>query len=130
MRVKQITRSPGLRVWTMMMPNGFLSYEIMKGKHNSENYVDLIKFKALLIIKLNAKNDFLFQQDNCLIHIFRESLKFFNESSMTLLHWPSYNPDLNIVENIWYMLSNDIYSQGSMKNLKELCSPIYDSVSV
>jgi len=66
----------------MIMSHGLLSYEIMKGKQKLSNYVDLIKYIALPIIKRNAKNDFLFQQDNYPIHIFRESLKFFNESSI------------------------------------------------
>jgi len=128
-RVKQIIRSPGVMVWAMVMPNGLLSYEIMKGKQKSANYVNLIKSKALPIIKLNRKDDFLFQQDNCPIHVSKESMKFFNEARVALLDWPPYSPDLNIVENIWAMLSNDIYIQGSMKNLNELCSRIYDSVS-
>ena len=109
----------------MMMCKGLLSYEIMKGKQKSTNYVDLIKYKALTITKPNSENDFIFQQDNYPIHISRESLKFFNESNVALLD----SPDLNIVENIWAMLSNDIYSQCSMKILKELCSLIYDNRS-
>ena len=68
-RVKQIVRSPGLMVWAMIMPNGLLSYEIMKGRQNSEKYMDLIKTKALPIIKVNNKVDYIFQHDNCRIHI-------------------------------------------------------------
>jgi len=128
-RVKQITRAPGLMVWAMIMPNGLLSYEIMKGRQKSSNYVNLIKSKALPIIKLNAKQDFLFQQDNCPIHVSKESLQFFKEARVKLLDWPPYSPDLNIVENVWSMLSSDIYRQGTIKNLKELGSRIYESVS-
>ena len=66
-------------VLAMIMSKALLSYEIMKGKQKSANYVDLIKYKALPITKPNADNDFLFQQDNYLIYMSRESLKFFNE---------------------------------------------------
>ena len=67
----------------------------MKGKQKSTNYVDFIKSKALPITKLNRKDEFLFQQDNCTIHVSKESMKFFNEARVALLDWPPYSPDLN-----------------------------------
>jgi len=76
--------SPVLMVLAMIMSHGLVSYEIMKAKQKSSNYVDLIKYKALHIIKRNAKNDFLFQLYNYPIHISMESLKFFK----ALLDWP------------------------------------------
>ena len=48
---------------------------------------------------------------------------------MELLGLFSYSPNLNIVENIKSILSSEIYSQGFMKDLKELDSRFYDNVS-
>jgi len=129
-RIKQIVRSPGLMVWALILPNCLLSYEIMIGKQNSAKYIELIKSKAIPIIKLNLKESFLYQQDNAPIHVSKETLNFFKESKVKLLDWPSYSPDLNIVENIWSMLSSDIYGQGSIKNIRELRSRINDSVTL
>ena len=85
-------------VLAMIMSHGLLSYEIMKAKQKSSNNVNLIKYKALPIIKRNLKNDFLFQQDNYPIHITMESLKFFNESSMNEIGLASVCPDLKLLK--------------------------------
>ena len=129
MRMKQVVRSPGLMVWAMLMPNGLLSYEILTGRQRSANYIHIIKTKALPIIKLNIKENFIFQQDNCPIHISKESLNFFQQEHVELLDWPPYSPDINIIENVWSMLSSEIYGGGSIKNLKELRIRIHDSVT-
>ena len=128
MRVRQVVRSPGLMVWGMIMPNGLLSYEILKGKQKSKNYIDMLENKAFPIIKVNHRPDFIFQQDNCPIHVSRFSKEFFKNSNIEVLDWPPYSPDLNIIENIWSTLSRDIYSHGAIKNLRELESRIKSSV--
>ena len=31
------------------------------------------------------------------------------DSAIKIIEWPAKSPDLNIVEDIWKMLSNDVY---------------------
>ena len=99
-RVKKIIKASGVMIWAMILPNGLLSYSIMKGHQNSEKYMAIIKERAVPIIKLNVKDDFIFQQDNCPIHVSRYSKKNFEECGITTLDWPPYSPELNIIENI------------------------------
>ena len=47
----------------MKMPNGLLLYEVMKGQQKSHDYINLLKTKAILIIKTNCRENFIFQQD-------------------------------------------------------------------
>lgn len=119
-RIKKVMKSPGLMVWAMILPNGLLSYSIMKGKQNSDKYIAIIQNKAMKIIQLNYKEKMIFQQDNCPIHMSRSSMKFFQESNIQLLEWPAYSPDLNIIENVWPILSNHIHNGNNIKNLTEL----------
>ena len=102
------------------MSNGLLSYEVMKGRQKSQDYINLLKTKAIAIIKLNCREDFIFQQDNCPIHVSRTCQDFFKKSGIRVLDWPPYSPDLNIMENMWSFLSNDAYSKGPIKNFRNL----------
>ena len=60
-RIKQVVRLLGIMIWGMIMHNGLLSYEVMKGRQKSQDYINLLKTKAIPIIKLNCKEDFIFQ---------------------------------------------------------------------
>ena len=74
-------------VWAMIMPNDLLFYEIITDKQKSTNYIN-IKTKALPIIKVNIKDNFMFQQGNYPIHKSKKSLEFFKQSGVALLDWP------------------------------------------
>jgi len=127
-RVKQVVRSPGLMIWAMIMPNGLLSYQVMKGRQKSEDYIKILETKAIPIIKLNCKGKFILQHDNCPIHVSKMSTDFLRKSNIRTLDWPPYSPDLNIMENIWGYLSKDIYSKGPIKNLKNLQLKLNEAV--
>lgn len=119
-RIKNIIKSSSLMIWAMILPIGLISYCIMRGKQNSEKYMQVIKEKAIPIIKLNMGNNFVFQQDNCPIHVSKYSKSKFSELGIKSIEWPPYSPDLNIIENIWKVISDDVYKERPIKNLNIL----------
>jgi len=37
-----------------------------------------------------------------------------------VLGWPSNSPDLNVIENCWHVVSQNIYMNGAANNLADL----------
>ena len=52
----------------MVLPNGLLSFHMIKEKFKSADYIALFERLVLPIIKVNVKPNFFYQEDNCAVH--------------------------------------------------------------
>lgn len=126
-RIKKLARSSGFMTWAMIMPNGLLSYKIIKGKLNSINYINLIE-RAKKIMLLNYKSNVILQQDNATCHVSNATKLYLKENNIETMPWPSHSPDINIIENIWAILSRDIYNGPKIRNLSDLKLKLFQAV--
>ena len=111
-------------VWGMLLPNGLLSYRLMIGKQNAQKYISILQSSVIPIMKINFKEAFIFQQDNCPIHVAAKTKTFLQNQDIDVMEWPAYSPDINIIENVWAILSNYVYADGKIENLSVLKSRI------
>jgi hypothetical protein len=73
----------------MILLSGETFLEEVSKRMNSDVYINLLKNKGLPFIKECARGDFIFQQDNCAIHVSKKSKQFFQNEEIKLLEWPS-----------------------------------------
>jgi len=107
-------------VWLMILPNGLLSFHMITGKFRSADYITLLKSFVVPIMKVNVKSDFYFQQDNCTVHKAKIVQEYLKSSNISTITWPSRSPDLNIVEDVWKMISDMVYDGPLFLNKAEL----------
>lgn len=110
----------GIMIWGMIMPNGLVTIKKLEGKQNTEKYLDMLRCFAVPLMNLNMQSNYNFVQDNCSIHVSKVAKTFLGEQCFQTLEWPSRSPDINIMENIWKIISDLVYEGNQPQNLKKL----------
>lgn len=128
MRQKRQSNGGGVMVWGMVMPNGLIAVTLMEGRQNSDKYIDLFKSFAVPIMNLNYEQGYSIIQDNCTIHVSRKFRTYASQQAFEVWEWPSRSPDLNIMENVWKMISDLVYKDSQPRNIKELTIKIHKAV--
>ena len=115
--------------WLMCMPNGLLAFRIITDKFKSNNYIRLLSEMVVPIMKLNQGNNYYYQEDNCRVHKSKKVQQFMVDSGINVIKWSSRSPDLNIVENIWNIISSRVYNGSQFESNEELTKKVISTIN-
>ena len=85
--------------WAAFGDNWKTEIVFLKGRQKSEDYLNALRdFLHSNTENLAGKN-WIFQQDNASIHVWKNQKNGFSDQNIKLFDWPSISPDLNPIEN-------------------------------
>jgi len=131
---KPIRRLPKLRqkvmAWGGISQKGktplFCFTDIMNGPF----YVSILQTYLLPAAQQMYGKNWRLQQDNDPKHTSRVAKDFIVENKIRTIDWPSNSPDLNPIENMWYIVKNNVEKRmpRNINELKQFMTEEWDAV--
>lgn len=119
--IPTVQGGPSIMVWGCVSRFGVHDIECLEGSIDGPRYISVLKDNIIPIKNDYFKSDhFIFQQDNAPVHNSQVVQKFLENHKIQVINWPPYSPDINIMENIWFYLKEELIKLNVAHSKKEL----------
>lgn len=113
--VNKVRRNPrfSVNVWGWLSVRGLGILHNIENRLNSEEYINILRNVMVPSVRrLYPDNNFIFLQDNCPVHKSQRTTQWLNANGISVLDFPSYSGDLNVIENVWGLITRNIARQN------------------
>jgi len=104
-----------LMIWGAFVNDTIFNLHIMDGTYDSVKYTDMLEE----CLEPFMQPDWVFMQDGASIHRSKHTMQWLKERNIPILEWPANSPDLNLIENLWGILTRAVFANGRQFNTKE-----------
>lgn len=113
--VNKVRRNPrySVNVWGWLSVRGLGILHNIENRLNSEVYINILENVMVPSVRrLYPDNDYIFLQDNCPVHKSQQTTQWLNANGISVLDFPTYSGDLNVIENVWGLMVRNIARQN------------------
>lgn len=121
-RNKRVCGGGGLMVHGILSSEGYIRITRVDGTIDTQSYICILT-DVFAYLKENY-DDFIYMHDGAPSHKSKKTLAFISEQAVNLLNWPAYSPDMNIIENLWHMISENVYKGPQFREKEHLWTAI------
>ncbi|GBO31870.1 hypothetical protein AVEN_183628-1, partial [Araneus ventricosus] len=95
-------------LWRAITPNSHLEIIVLKRRQTFQIYLSLLQNLYPKLPSASHPNNFIFLEDNAAIQCRNVVKQWFASQNIKVSNRPPISPDLNIIDNVWGILSDDV----------------------